>query len=447
MRALIFFLIVPFIFSACAKQEPANSGGENPKQLTDDALFKLVQQNTFEYFWSGAEPNSGLACERIHLDGIYPDNDQHVVTTGGSGFGLMAILVGIERGFITRQEGFERFRHIADWLEKADRFNGAWPHWLDGRTGKTVPFGKFDNGGDLVETSFLVQGLLCVRQYFKDGNAEEKALSEKIDQLWRAVEWDWYRGPDQENILFWHWSPEYGWKMNFRITGYNECLITYVLAACSPTHGVPAECYHEGWAKNGAITGGPTKYGKTLALQHNGSPEYGGPLFWSHYSYLGLDPRKLKDRYADYWEHNRNHVMIDYDYCVENPKHYPGYGPDCWGLTASYSIRFYAAHRPEEDYGVISPTAALSSFPYSPKESMAAMRHFYDDLGTRLFGKYGFYDAFDQQVDWFPQRYLAIDQGPIVVMMENERTGLLWRLFMSCPEVQNGLNKLGFTYE
>lgn len=448
MRTIPFILIACLFFGACANKQPAIAQ-QMPKmpQLTDDELFKLVQKNTFEYFWSGAEPNSGLACERVHLDGVYPDNDQHVVTTGGSGFGLMAILVGIERGFITRQQGYERLNHIADWLEKADRFHGAWPHWMDGRTGKVVPFGREDNGGDLVETSFMAQGLLCVRQFFKDGNAEEKALAEKMDKLWKAIDWDWYRGPKKENVLFWHWSPDFAWKINFRIHGYNECLITYVLAGCSPTHGVPAAVYHEGWAESGKIKDGPTAYGHKLALKHQGREVSGGPLFWAHYSFLGLDPRKLKDKYADYWEHNVNHTLINYDHCVANPHHFYGYGPNCWGLTASYSTRFYAAHCPEEDLGVISPTAALSSFPYTPKQSMAAMRHFHDVLGDSLFGKYGFYDAFSQHVDFFPRRYLAIDQGPIVVMMENQRTGLIWRLFMSCPEVQDGLTKLGFEWQ
>ena len=414
--------------------------------LSDSALFDLVQKRTFQYFYDGAEPVSGMARERFHEDGVYPNDDKNVVTSGGSGFGVMAILVGMERGFITREQGISHLEKITGWLEKADRFHGVYPHWFYGETGKTKPFSKKDDGGDLVETSFLMQGLLCARQYLKDGSDRERALAARMDKIWRDVEWDWHRGPDKENVLFWHWSPNYGWEMQFRIHGYNECLITYVLAACSPTHPVPPEVYHEGWARNGAINGGPTKYGMTLALKHNGAPEYGGPLFWAHYSYLGLDPRNLKDRYADYWEHNRNHVLIDYKYCVENPKKYPGYGPECWGLTSSYSMKGYAGHKPESDLGVISPTAALASFPYSPKESAAAMRHFYEKLGNRLWGVYGFYDAFSQERDFFPRRYLAIDQGPIVVMMENHRSGLLWRLFMSCPEVQAGLKKLGFTY-
>ncbi|MFN7371638.1 MAG: glucoamylase family protein [Cyclobacteriaceae bacterium] len=445
MGKIVSFLFISVVFVGligCGGSKP-----EGARALTDDSLFTLVQQNTFQYFWKGAEPVSGAACERIHLDNDYPDNDKSVVTSGGTGFGIMAILVGIERGFITRQEGVAHLTKLTYWLEKADRFHGAWPHWMYGETGKVKPFSANDNGGDLVETAYLVQGLLCARQYFKDGTAEEQALAQKIDALWRGVEWDWYRNGNK-NVLYWHWSPDKQWAMNFPLEGYNECLITYVLAAASPTHGIPAEAYHEGWARKGAIRNDTAhrQYGLHLSLKHNGAPQYGGPLFWSHYSFLGLDPRKLKDAYADYWQHNVNHTLINYRYCVENPLQYKGYGPNSWGLTAGYSIKFYAAHSPNEDKGVISPTAALSSFPYTPEESQAAMRYFYDSLGTKIFDQYGFYDGFSEHFNWQKPWYLAIDQGPIVVMMENHRSGLLWKLFMSCPEVQQGLTKLGFTY-
>jgi hypothetical protein len=426
-------------------------GCSNSKHLTrnkfskeDEELFTTVEKQTFQYFWDGAEPNSGMARERFHEDGIYPDNDKNVVTTGGSGFGVMAILAGINQNFITREEGRNRFEKIVGFLEKADRFHGAWSHWIYGETGKVKPFGRKDNGGDLVETSFMLQGLLCVRQYFKDGNAAEKNLSERIDKLWREVDFNWYR--NGKNVLYWHWSPTYNWEMNFAVSGYNECLIMYVLAASSPTHTVGAEVYHEGWAKNGAIKATTTKYGHTLHLSHNGAEDYGGPLFWAHYSYLGLDPHGLKDRYADYWKENKNQALINHDWCVENPSKFNGYGQNSWGLTASYSVKGYAAHAPgnERDRGVISPTAALSSFPYKPEYSMQAMKHWYNDMKDKVWGPFGFYDAFSETDNWYSKKYLAIDQGPTVVMMENYRTGLLWKLFMNCPEVKSGLKKLGF---
>ena len=415
------------------------------KPLSDAALLDLVQKQTFEYFHDGAEPVSGLARERFHADNIYPEKDQHIITSGGAGFGVMAYIVAMERKFITREEGRKRLEKIVSFLETADRFHGAWPHWWNGETGKVKPFSKKDNGGDLVETSFMIQGLLCVRQYFNKGNEAEKKLAARIDKLWREVEFDWYR--NGKNVLYWHWSPQYAWEMNFAVRGYNECLIMYVLAASSSTHSVPAEVYHEGWADSGRIVQKKTSFGYTRNLHHQGNPPNGGPLFWAHYSYLGLDPRGLKDKYADYWQETRNQALINYEWCVKNPKKYKGYGKNNWGLTASYSTKFYSAHAPDSvnDIGVISPTAALSSFPYTPKQSMTALKHWYYNMKDKLWGPYGFYDAFSEKDNWYTTRYLAIDQGPIVVMIENYRTGLLWKLFMSCPEIKSGLKKLGFS--
>lgn len=442
MKKLFTWICLSLVLTNCETMPKASVNDAIPADY--DALFTEVQRRTFQYFWEGAEPVSGMARERFHVDGIYPQHDKHVVTSGGSGFGVMAILVGIERGFITREAAVERFEKILNFLENADSFHGAFPHWWDGETGKVKPFSKYDDGGDLVETAFLMQGLICVREYFKNGNEREKSISNRIDSLWRKVEWNFYT--KGENVLYWHWSPQYEWKMNFPVTGYNECLILYVMAASSSTYPVDTVVYHEGWAKSGEIVKPSTQYGYTIELSHNGAEQYGGPLFWAHYSYLGLDPRGLRDRYADYWEHNKNHTLINRAWCIENPKQYKGYGEGSWGLTASYSIKGYSAHRPGEDgdLGVISPTAALSSMPYTPEHSLQAMKYWYDKFGDKLFGPYGFYDAFSETHDWFPQRYLAIDQGPIVVMMENYRSGLLWNLFMQAPEIQSGLRKLGF---
>ena len=329
---------------------------------------------------------------------------------------------------------------------RGSRASGRWPHWLYGPTGKTKPFSEKDNGGDLVESAFLIQGLLAVRQYFANGNEEEKVLVAKIDKLWKEVEWDWYT-KGGENVLFWHWSPQYQWEMNFPVGGYNECLIMYVLAASSPTHPVKLEVYHQGWARNGKIKSERMFYDLGVVLDHY---EHGddpvGPLFWAHYSYLGLDPRNLKDQYADYWTLNQNHALIHYKYCVDNPNEFKGYGESCWGLTSSYSMKGYSSHRPTKDIGVISSTAALSSFPYTPKESMAFLKFMYDPQRDSLIGKYGPFDAFSFEHNWALPHYLAIDQGPIPVMIENYRSGLLWKLFMSAPEVRQGLDKLGFTY-
>ena len=441
------------VLFSCNKAAGNNTSSDEPLGTTDaagrplsfendDQLLDYIQKVHLNYMWDGAEPTSGLACERIHLDNNYPQNDQDVVTTGGSGFGIAGLLVGIERGFIPRNEGVKRLTKIVDYLAKADRFHGVWPHWLHGPTGKVKPFGQKDNGGDLVESCFLMQGLLCVRQYFKDGNEAEKALASKIDALWRDMEFDWYTHGGQD-VIYWHWSPNYAWEMNFPLEGYNECLIVYILAAASPTHPVPASAYHKGWARSGGITTTAAPYNHPLELKHNGAEATGGPLFWAHYSWIGLDPRNLSDQYANYWNVVRNHALSNYDYCVANPKHYKGYGKDCWGLTASYSTVGYSAHCPSNDLGVITPTAALSSMPYTPQESMDALKGFWKK-GPKIWGKYGFYDAFSESSNWVVPHYLAIDQCTIAPMIENYRSGLLWNLFMSCPEIQDGLSKLGF---
>lgn len=404
-------------------------------QISDEELLDKVQQQTFRYFWEGAEPVSGMARERT--------TSGSTVTTGGTGFGVMAMTVAAERGFVGRSEACARVQRIVTFLaERATSYHGAFSHWIDGQTGRTLPFSADDDGADLVETALLFEGLLTARAYFDGPDAAESRLRADITALWEAVEWDFFTKEGAENVLYWHWSPAKGWAMNMPIRGWNEALIVYVLAAASPTHPIGREVYAEGWARGGAMRNGRMFYDVVLPL----GEDCGGPLFWAHYSFLGLDPRGLSDAYADYWEQVRSHTLINYRYCVANPERYAGYGPDCWGLTASDIPDGYTASSPTNDRGVIAPTAALSSMPYTPEESMAALRFFYYKLGDRLWSDYGFIDAFDLTAGWFDRgMHIAIDQGPIVVMIENHRTGLPWRLFMSDAEVRAGLARLGFT--
>lgn len=455
-RYLIFTVFGGLLFTSCKnseedKTETKTAEAQQEQQISEEALLDTVQKQTLKYFWDFAEPNSGLARERYHPDGNYPKDDSHVVTTGGTGFGLMGIVAGIERGFIPRDSAVARLNKIAGFLEKAPRFHGAWPHWLNGETGGARAFSKKDNGGDIVETSFLAQGFIVVREYLKNGSEDEQKVAQKYDELWKGIEWDWYT--NNRNGLIWHWSPEYEFEKNFLIEGYNECLITYVMAASSPDHAINAEAYHEGWARGGDIVTDVEAYGMPLILKHNTRGDKGGPLFWAHYSYLGLNPKGLSDKYANYWDLNVNHSKINYEYCQENPKNFETYGPNSWGLTASYTRKEdggvgYTAHSPDDDRGVVSPTAAISSIPYTPEHSLDAMRYFFTDLNDLVWGPAGFYDAYSLEGEkWVAPQYLAIDQGPMVVMIENYRSGLIWNLFMQAPEVQQGLDKLGFTYE
>jgi hypothetical protein len=418
-------------------ERPFNAAAR-PRNLSDSALLDMVQQQTFRYFWDFAHPVSGLSRERSNATFGYGDE---VVTIGGTGFGVMSVIVAAERKWISRDTAARFLVKMLRFLQKADAYHGVFPHWMNGATGKTIPFSRKDDGADLVESSYLFQGLLCARQYFDGNNNTERELRNRVSWLWSDIEWNWFTNGGQE-VLYWHWSPNNGWAMNFPVRGFNECLIMYVLAASGSNerYAVSSSVYHRGWAQSNFFKNGKTFYGHKLPLGF----DYGGPLFFSQYSFLGLDPRGLKDEYADYWEQNKNHTLINRAYCIDNPQKYKGYGDLCWGLTASDTYNGYAAHSPTEDLGTISPTAALSAFPYTPEYSMQALKHFYNDLGDKIWSEYGFVDAFNESKNWVANSHLAIDQGPIIVMIENYRSGLLWKLFMSCPEIQAGLKKLGF---
>ncbi len=422
------------------------------RAFSDDELLTMVQEACFRYYWEGAHPDAGLALESI-------PGDEHLIALGASGFGIMALIVAVERGFVAREQAVERLRQILAFLASADRFHGAWPHFMDGRTGKVISlFGQYDNGGDLVETAFMVQALLTARQYFdRDDEADLRAT---ITRLWEGVEWNWYRNPADPEFLFWHWSPDHAWHIDHPLIGWNETLITYLLAAASPTYPIPPELYASGWASQserariyrenwgktaagGRYTNGESYYGLTLPVGVGS----GGPLFFTHYSFLGFDPRGRRDRYANYFENNRLINLINYRYCVANPGGYVGYGADFWGLTASDDHTGYLAHEatPHGDNGTITPTGALSSFPYTPEESLRALKHLYRERGAELWGIYGFRDAINPTQGFVSSIFMGLNQAPIVAMIENYRSGLLWKRFMSNPEIPPMLAKLGFT--
>ncbi|MBZ4652363.1 MAG: hypothetical protein JG761_1163 [Proteiniphilum sp.] len=419
--------------------------------MTDEQLLDMVQEAHFRYYWEGAEPHSGLAREDI-------PGRRDMIATGASGFGIMAIIVGTERGFITRDEAVERLTRITSFLSKADKFHGAVSHFMDGSTGKTIPyFGTKDNGGDLVETSFLAQGLLAARQYFTRNTDNEKLIRERIDTFWRGIEWNWYKRYSDSPFLYWHWSPDQAWVIDHRLIGWNETMITYLLAIMSPTYAIEPEMYYSGWAspsetaqvyrKNWGKTEEGSQYvnGKTYyGLKLDVGVSNGGPLFFTHYSYMGLNPQEFTDRFTNYFHNNLTIARINYRYCMENPGNYDGYGADCWGLTASDFAWGYQAQEPVpfRDNGTIAPTGALASFPYTPEGSMAALKNYYRNYGHFLWGAYGFRDAFNLTENWCSPIFMGLNQAPVAVMIENYRSGLLWKLFMSHPDVREGLEKL-----
>jgi hypothetical protein len=428
--------------------------------LTDDQLLETVQKQTFRYFWHDAHPVSGLALERsntvlaVHYwDYINEASGEpnfskvrfgpDACAIGGTGFGIMSTLVAVQRHWIGRDTALRRLIKIADFLANADCFHGIYPHFMNGRTGKTIPFDRLDDGADLVETSYLLMGFLCAREYFNKDLPREVYLRNRISQMWGAANWNWHT--KGESKLYWHWSPNNDFDMNFPIWGWNECLITYIMAASSPNKSISKEVYNGSWVGSPGFKNGRTYYGFLLPLG-NYDKDKGGPLFFEQYTFQGIDPNGLKDSLGnDYFLQGKDHTLINRAYCIENPKHYKGYSSTCWGLTAGDSYKGYVAHSPENDFGVIQPTAAISSMPYTPKESMEALRFFYYQLGNKIWSKYGFVDGFSIHHNWYAKSHLAIDQGPMIVMIENYRTGLLWNLFMKIPDIQNGLKKLGFS--
>jgi len=428
------------------------------KDLSDSALLEVVERQTFRFFWHDAHPVSGLALERSNTvlaehywDYINEAWDEpnfskkkfgpDACAIGGTGFGIMSTIIAVERKWIGRDTAVRRLIKIADFLINADCFHGIYPHFMDGRTGKTIKFDRLDDAADLVETSYLLMGFLCAKEYFKSNDPREVYLRKRVDQMWGAANWNWHT--KGENKLYWHWSPNNGFDMNFPIWGWNECLITYIIASSSPNHPISKDVYNGSWVGSNGFKNGKTYYGYELPL---GNYDKGGPLFFEQYTFQGIDPNGLKDSLGiDYFEQVKNHALINRAYCIENPKKFKGYAENCWGLTAGDSYKGYVAHCPDTDLGVIQPTAAISSMPYTPKESMEALRHFYYDLGDKIWSKYGFVDGFSIHHNWYAKSHLAIDQGPIIVMIENYRTGLIWKLFMNIPDIQNGLRKLGFT--
>jgi hypothetical protein len=431
---------------------PSQAVSAATRELSDDELLTMLEEACFHYYWEGADPHSGMARESI-------PGDDRIVATGASGMGIAALIVGAERGFVTRTQALERLTKIVNFLEHAQRYHGAWSHYMDGSTGKTLAvFGLFDNGGDLVETSFLMEGLLAARQYFRGPSEAERDLYQRITQLWQAVEWDWYLGPRSDGFLYWHWSPEWAWEIHHPLIGFNEVMITYLLAIASPTHAIPADTYYSGWASqsqsaihyrqgwSGAIDGDHYSNGRSYyGIKLDVGVGTGGPLFFTHYSFFGFDPHTLHDRFtSSYFENNRNLALINRAYCIADPKHFKGYGADAWGLTASDTPEGYVASAPDafSDRGTLTPTGALASFPYTPEASMAALKHYYRDLGAKLWDVYGPRDAYNPGANWVSRIYMGLNQAPIVVMVENYRSGLVWKNFMANPEIGAMLPKL-----
>lgn len=436
MKKFIWLLIIPFLTccTGCEKNEDdtivVNKSDETFAPSKVRPVLEKQQKAAFTYFYDFAEENSGLAYEGYN-------HGSKAVTIGGSGFGIMSLIVGAERGWITREQAIERTVKAVRWLGKADRYKGIWSHWHS-PDGKAFPFGNQVEAGDAVETSFLITGLIAAQEYFNGGTELEKEISDSVTSFINTIDWNHYT--NGENHLYWIWhTPNNTYELP--VKGWNEGLITYLLALGAPEgHRISKEAYTAGWQSNGGFCNNNREnYGYKLPL----GQENGGPLFFAHYSFVGLNPMRMKDNYAFYWQNNVAHAMINRHYCVyEAPSNYQ-YSANMWGLTACNGIgsKGYSARCPGNDDGIIAPTAVLASYPYVPFYATQVLMSM--DQIDALQGKYGIGDSYEPAIGQANNNHLAIDQGPIVVMIENYRSGLIWDLVMRSEYIQNCLKMAG----
>jgi hypothetical protein len=397
------------------------------------ALLADVQRASIRYFYEFGHPVSGLTR-------VGSERPPELCEIGGTGWGCFNLIVAAERNFIPRADVAQRAQMLVRFLAtKADRFHGVFPHWMNGDTGKTIPFGKEDDGADLVETAFLAQGLIALREYFTHDDPVEKEIRTLADQIWRDIDWTWFaKEQNGRSVLLWHWSPTLGWKKDMAVQGFNETHIIYLLALASPTHPVEAKFYREGWQGGGERFSTPREdFGIPMTLGRGMNM----PLFFAHYSYLGFDPHALSFKGRTYFDHLRDMCRVQIAYAQSKADTFKGYGP-LWGLTSCRGPKGYKPYSPgPRDDGTIAVTAALSSLPYVPEQSLAFLRELQKQR-ERLWGEFGFADAINPTQNWISTGWLGNDIGTIAPMIENHLSGLCWKTFMKAPEVAVALKRV-----
>jgi len=419
---------VPDLSTAGEHFEQQNENSYDPAYIKN--VMDEQEQKVVNLFFQGAEPNSGMA---------YNDpSRKSVMATGATGFGIMTLIAGVERGWISREDAANHIVKIVRFLKKAERYEGAWAHWYNVK-GEIVPFGNQNDAGEIIETTFMMGGLLTACEYFNGSSEAEKEIRTTTNEFWNTINWSHFV---KDGKFYWIWHRDTG-KYELPISGWNETLLAYILAMAAPAgHDVPVSVYKSCWqgSKN-FYHAGREYYGYPLPLGGN----YGEALFLAHYSMFGMDPRKMEDSYCFYWQQNQNHTMINRHYCInEAPEEY-AYDANNWGLTACAgcgSHPDYVARQPQNDDGVISPAAALGSFPYTPFYSTQVMLNLKSKYPA-INGKYGFYASYCPAEKATAKNYLSMEQAPIAIMMENYRSGLLWSLLMKNEHVQRGLQLAG----
>ncbi len=405
---------------------------------TDDEFLDLVMATAFDYFWREANPANGLVKDR--------STTHSFCSIAATGFGLTALSIGVDHGWIDRKQAAERvlttlrtFWRGAQGGERSGVIGhrGWFYHFLDMQ--QTTRYRQVELSS--IDTALFLAGALDAGEYFGRADATESEIRWLAKALLERVDWRWMT--DGQDTLTMGWHPETGF-IRSRWVGYNEAMVLYILAMGAPQGGLGAEAW-EGWTR-----------GYRWATHHGHSYVEFAPLFGHQYSHCWIDFRGLADAYLrgrglDYFENSRRATLANRAYATANPKGWRGYGTDCWGLTACDGPGFAPYHGymargappAENDDGTIAPTAAGSSIPFAPAECIAALRYMYDTYREQLWTPFGFRDAFNVTAGWWDPDVLGIDQGPMLIMIENHRTGRVWKRFMQNEVIQRGLQRAG----
>ena len=425
----------------------------SPAQL--DPFFDDLERRTFRFFWDTANPRNGLVPDR------YPHPSP--ASIAAVGFGLTAYPIGVERGYVSREAARARVLATLKFFSTATNQHGFFYHYLDLRTGARA----WKSEVSTIDTALLVAGMLFCQAYFDGRDPEEVEIRKLADDIYSRLDWNWAQHHPPAVTL--GWTPERGFNSHDWV-GYDEAMVIYILALGSPTHPVGPEAwtawtstYDEHWG---------TLYGQThLSF---------APLFGHQYSHVWVDFRGIRDAYMrahgiDYFENSRRATYAQRSYAIENPMHWQAYGENVWGLTAcdgpgkmrlSYQgeTRQFGGYAPRGvgvgrllDDGTVAPTAAISSLPFAPEIVSPATLEMYHRFGAALYSTYGFRDAFNMSFSqprrgtggadsgWFDSDYLGIDQGPILAMIENYRSDLVWRVMRGSLYIRRGLERAGFS--
>ncbi len=453
----LILLLAIFITPAC-KFKSSSRNNEVGKTLSTEFNLDDLQRRTFNYFWDLADPESGLIPDRWPTESF--------CSIAAMGFGLTSYIVGIENGYISRKIAAERIRDQMRFLYHLPQSNAM--HAVAGYKGFFYHFIDMKNGTrykdvelSTVDTGWLMAGILSCQSYFDGDDLTETAIRDLADSLYRRVEWDWFL--NDNDLLSMGWFPDRGF-LKAQWDGYNEAMLLIIMALGSTTHPVPAICW-ENWTK-------PYIWGDYYGYEMVNF----GPLFGHQYSHMYVDFRGIYDRYMaakgiDYFENARRATYSNRAYCIANPRHFNDYSDTIWGLTAcdgpgdkkvdingsvikfmGYSARGAAVNYHVDD-GTIAPTAAGGSIPFAPEICIPALKAMYEKYGSALYDTYGFRDAFNPTFTfgpeningWFDKDYIGIDQGPIVIMIENYKTGLIWKVMKKNKYIIAGLKKAGFS--